>query len=631
MLFSCRGIKKSYGVDTILEDVTFQIENKEKIAVVGTNGAGKSTLFKIIIGEITKDEGEIYMPKEITLGYLSQSLEINTEKTIYDEMLIVFEKIINLEEEMRELEIQMGNKKDEELTRLMEKYAKISHAFEEKKGYEYQSRIKGVLKGLGFSEQDFSQPIYQLSGGQKTRIGLAKLLLTEPDLLLLDEPTNHLDIPSVEWLEDFLRNYGQAVIIISHDRYFLDRVVNKTIEIENKKAITYQGNYTTFTKAKEINYEIALKHYETNQKEIKHQEDVIKTLRSFNREKSIKRAESREKLLDKMDRVDKPDSPPEKMKIDLSPKKISGVDVLHVEGLQKSFDDEVLFQNVSFDIKREDKIALIGPNGIGKTTVLRILLGTQEANGGKIHFGSNVFSAYYDQEHQNIDPTKTVFQEISDAYPKMTNTEIRNLLAAFVFMGDDVFKPIAALSGGEKGRVALAKMMLSNSNFLILDEPTNHLDIFSKEILEKALKNYTGTVLFISHDRYLINSVAEKIFELTPTGANTYLGNYDYYLQKKAEAKILEAEVQEAQTSQIKEDWVKKKESQTNERKKQTRISNLEKQIAKKEAEIKAYDEQLCLPEIFSDHVQAKEVFDKKSALEEEVLTLYAEWEEIHG
>ncbi|MBP3628756.1 MAG: ABC-F family ATP-binding cassette domain-containing protein, partial [Anaerotignum sp.] len=571
MILACRQLHKAYGIDVILEKITFHIEEREKAAIVGVNGAGKTTLFKVLTGEISADGGEFYLKKDTSVGYLAQNIHIESDKTIYEEMLSVFEKIIQTEANLREMENEMGGLSGQALADKMEEYAALQHYFEQHDGYSYQSRMKGVLKGLGFTESDFNRPMNQLSGGQKTRVHLGKLLLSKPDVLLLDEPTNHLDIASIEWLEDFLRTYPGSVLIISHDRYFLDRIVTKVIEIENKKSYVDNGNYSFYWQQKEINREIQQKAYDMQQKEIKHQEDVIRTLRQFNREKSIKRAESREKVLDKMERIDRPDALPDQMRLTLTPFLTSGNDVLHAENLSKSYGGQKIFQGVSFDVKRSDKVAIIGPNGVGKSTLFRMLLKEVSSDSGLIRFGTNVFVGYYDQEQAKLDESKTIFEEISDSYPTLTQGQIRNMLAAFVFTGDDVFKPISALSGGEKGRVSLAKIMLSKANTLMLDEPTNHLDMFSKEVLESAINRYEGTCIYISHDRYFINKTAEKILELTPDGVILYNDNYDYYLEKKAERARNEAEKalqnsQKATTtvaaqpiSETKNDWLKQK------------------------------------------------------------------------
>ncbi len=637
MILACRQLQKAYGIDVILEKITFHIEEREKAAIVGVNGAGKTTLFKVLTGEISADGGEFYLKKDASLGYLAQNIQIESNRTIYEEMLSVFEKIIQTEANLRELENEMGGLSGQALADKMEEYAALQHYFEQNDGYSYQSRLKGVLKGLGFADNDFNRPMNQLSGGQKTRVHLAKLLLSKPDVLLLDEPTNHLDIASIEWLEDFLRTYPGSVLIISHDRYFLDRIVTKVIEIENKKSTIYNGNYSFYWQQKEINREIQQKAYDVQQKEIKHQEDVIRTLRSFNREKSIKRAESREKALDKMERIDRPDALPDQMRLTLTPFLTSGNDVLHAENLSKSYGGQKVFQNVSFDVKRSDKVAIIGPNGVGKSTLFRMLLKEVSSDSGLIRFGTNVFVGYYDQEQAKLDETKTIFEEIADTYPTLTQGQIRNMLAAFVFTGDDVFKPISALSGGEKGRVSLAKIMLSKANLLMLDEPTNHLDMFSKEVLESALNRYEGTVVYISHDRYFINKTAEKILELTPDGVILYNGNYDYYLEKKAERARNEGEkaLQNPQKttpvqsiSDTKNDWLKQKEQQAAERKLANKIAKLEKEIEETEAAIAKADEDMAA--CGTDYSKANEIFAEKTKLEEKLEGLYEEWEGLH-
>lgn len=629
MILSCRNIHKAYGIDTILENINFIIEEHEKVAIIGINGAGKSTLFKILIGEISLDSGEIYMPKQISLGYLAQDMQIDVKNNIFEEMIKVFEAVIADENKLRDMEKDMANHSGDELNKLMEVYSDLQHKFEQSNNYGYKSKIKGVLKGLGFSEDEFEQPIYQLSGGQKTRVALGKLLLTEPDILLLDEPTNHLDIDAISWLEDFLRSYLGAVIIISHDRYFLDRIVTKVVEIENKKSTVYEGNYSFYAHQKEIKRDVQLKQYLDQQKEIKHQEQVIEKLRSFNREKSIKRAESREKMLEKIERVERPESLPDKMRLILEPKIKSGNDVLYLEDIRKSFDNTLLFSNINMDIKKEDKIAILGPNGVGKTTLFKIILGSLQPDSGIIRFGTNIKIGYYDQEQQNLDETKAIIDEIGYTYPNMTNTQIRNILAAFVFTGDDVFKTISTLSGGEKGRVVLAKLMLSGANFLILDEPTNHLDMFSKEILENAINNFSGTVLYISHDRYFINKTAKIILEMNSKGFKQYLGNYDYYIQKKNENKQIEPLKTILKESVNKENWKRKKEEQTIIKRKQNQIQKLEDQIADVESRIEDLDKQLCLEEVYTNAEKSKQIFDNKSQLENELNKLYEMWETL--
>lgn len=636
MILSLSGVSKSFGTDVILEKITFNMEEKEKAAIVGVNGAGKTTLFKIITGESTYDNGDVYIKKDISLGYLKQNAMPNSDDTIYNEMLSVFKNLIETENELRQMEHEMSSLKGTELEEHMKKYSDLQYQFELMDGYSYKSRIKGVLKGLGFSEEDFERPVNSLSGGQKTRVYLGSLLLSNPDLLLLDEPTNHLDIDSVTWLEEFLKSYTGAVLIISHDRYFLDKIVTKTIEIENKKSHVYEGNYSFYAKNKEINRQIEQHHYIQQQREIKRQEEVIAKLKSFNREKSIKRAESRQKQLDKIVPVDKPENLPEKMRLKLTPKITSGNDVLHAEGLSKSFDNTTLFENLDIDIKRGDKTAIVGPNGIGKSTLLKILLGKAQKSSGEIKFGTNVNVGYYDQEQHNFDESKTIFQEISDTYPDMTNGEIRNVLASFVFMGDDVFKVISSLSGGEKGRVSLAKIMLSKANFLILDEPTNHLDIYSNEILESAINNYEGTVLYVSHDRYFINKTALKVLEMSKEGITEYLGNYDYYIEKKNTAQREEAlfgpketSAEEKTVSETKLSYQAQKEQQAKERKLKNQIKKIENEIEETEEKIQQLDEKLSQPEIATNADKAREIFDEKTALETHLNELYEQWEAV--
>ncbi|WMI81327.1 ABC-F family ATP-binding cassette domain-containing protein [Anaerotignum sp. MB30-C6] len=638
MILACKQLHKAYGIDVILDKITFHLEEKEKAAIVGVNGAGKTTLFRVLTGEISADGGEFYIKKDATLGYMAQNQQIESERTIYQEMLSVFEKILETENLLREMEKEMGYLTGQGLADKMEEYARLQHFFEQSDGYSYQSRLRGVLKGLGFSEADFNRPLTQLSGGQKTRIYLGKLLLSKPDILLLDEPTNHLDIASIEWLEDFLRGYEGAVLIISHDRYFLDKIVTKVVEIENKKSNIYNGNYSFYTQQKEFNKEVQQKAFDTQQKEIKRQEDVIRTLRAFNREKSVKRAESREKALDKIDRVDRPDSLPSHMRLTLTPLITSGNDVLHTEDLSKSYGGNKIFQNVSFDVKRGEKAAIIGPNGVGKSTLFKMLLREVSSDSGIVRFGTNVHTGYYDQEQQMLDESKTIFNEISDTYPNLTAGQIRNVLAAFVFTNDDVFKPISALSGGEKGRVSLAKIMLSKANLLMLDEPTNHLDMYSKEVLENALNCYEGTVVYISHDRYFMNKTAEKILELTPDGVVQYAGNYDYYLEKKAEqARNEEERAKEmgtiststipANASETKADWLKQKEQQAAERKLAGKISRLEQEIEETEGAIAKADEDMAAAS--ADYAKAQEIFEEKTILEEKLELLYSQWEEL--
>ena len=641
MILAVNHIEKSYGIDTILENITFHIEEREKTAIVGVNGAGKTTLFRILTGEISADGGDVFLKKETTMGYMAQNQQIESSRTIYEEMLSVFEKILTAEVRLREIENEMTHLSGKELSDMMEDYASLQHEFEQNDGYSYKSRLKGVLKGLGFGEDEFDRPLSQLSGGQKTRVYLGKLLLSKPDLLLLDEPTNHLDIASIEWLEDFLKTYDGSVLIISHDRYFLDKIVTKVVEIENRKSTVYNGNYTAYMNQKAINRDIQQKAYENQQRELKRQEEVIRTLKAFNREKSIKRAESREKQLEKIERIDRPDSLPSHMRLTLTPRIISGSDVLHAEELSKSYGGQRIFRHVNLDIKRGETVAIIGPNGVGKSTLFKMLLGEVPSDSGLMRFGTNVHVGYYDQEQQKLDSNKTIFDEISDTYPTLTAGEIRNMLAAFVFTEDDVFKQVSSLSGGEKGRVSLAKIMLSKANLLMLDEPTNHLDMFSKEVLEDALNRYEGTVVYISHDRYFINKIAQIILELSPEGITRYEGNYDYYMEKKAERARKEALLAAEQPAKgaapapvqtmtdTKSDWLKQKEQQAAERKLAAKIAKVEKAIEETEAAIAKADEDMAAAS--SDYAKAQEIFEEKTKLEEKLEELYEEWEGLHA
>ena len=531
MILSCNHISKAFGTDEILSEVSFHIEDQEKAAIVGINGAGKSTLLKIIVGELAADSGEVVLAKGKTLGYLAQHQDLDSSRTIYEELKEVKQPIIDMEQQIRELELNMQNASGEALEQMLAAYSRLSHTFELENGYAWKSELTGVLKGLGFTEDEFDKTVSTLSGGQKTRVSLGKLLLSRPDILLLDEPTNHLDMESIAWLETYLLNYNGAVIIVAHDRYFLDRVVTKVGELEQGHASVYLGNYTAYSEKKAMIRAAQMKAWLNQQQEIKHQEEVITKLKSFNREKSIKRAEFREKMLSKIQVLDKPAEIQDEMRISLEPNIVSGNDVLTIRDLSKSFGSTHLFSHVDMEVKRGERVAIIGNNGTGKTTILKIINGMLPADTGTITLGSKVHIGYYDQEHHVLHMEKTVFEEVQDAYPNLTNTQVRNILAAFLFTGDDVFKRISDLSGGERGRVSLAKLMLSEANFLILDEPTNHLDIISKEILENALKHYTGTVLYVSHDRYFINQTATRILELTGQTFLNYIGNYDYYLE----------------------------------------------------------------------------------------------------
>lgn len=642
MILSCNNITKTFGTDTILSDCSFHIEEREKAAIVGPNGAGKSTLLKIIMGRLPADDGTVTISKDKTLGYLAQHQNLSSDGTIYDELLSVKKDIIALEEKIRETEQQMKNATGEQLDTLLDLYTKMNHQFELENGYAYQSEIVGVLKGLGFTEDDFSLPVSTLSGGQKTRVALGKLLLSRPDIILLDEPTNHLDMESIRWLENYLLGYNGSVIIVAHDRYFLDRIVTKIIEIENTHVTVFSGNYTAYADKKKILRNMQLKEYLNQQREIKHQQEVITKLKQFNREKSIKRAESREKMLDKLEVVDKPAEINDKMNIELNPSVISGNDVLSVSHLSKAFDDNTLFTDISFDIKRGERVALIGNNGTGKTTILKIINDILPADSGEIKLGSKVTIGYYDQEHHVLDPDKTLFDELQDAYPDLNNTQIRNTLAAFLFTNDDVFKYIRDLSGGERGRVSLAKLMLSNANFLILDEPTNHLDMVSKEILENALNSYTGTVLYVSHDRYFINTTATRIIELVGQTTVNYIGNYDYYIEKKDaltaaalagkpadSSSAVSAAQKNAQKESAKADWKQSKEEQALLKKKKNELKKNEERITVIEDRLKAIEEESALPEVCTDTARLLELHKESTKLSEELDTLYEKWEEL--
>ena len=632
MILSCNNISKSFGTDVIIKSCSFNIEDHEKAAIVGINGAGKSTLLKIITGIEPADTGLVTLAKDKTLGYLSQQQNLNSDNTIYDELLSVKQYILDMEAQLRSIENQMKSADDTALETLMKKYSDLNHEFELNNGYAYKSEITGVLKGLGFAEEDFTLNVNTLSGGQKTRVALGRLLLSKPDIILLDEPTNHLDMESISWLENYLLNYSGAVLIVAHDRYFLDKIVSKIIELDNGNATVFSGNYTDYASKKAILRNMQLKEYLNQQREIKHQEEVITKLKQFNREKSIKRAESREKMLNKMEFVDKPEILNDKMDIKLEPNVISGNDVLTVENLTKGFDETVLFDNISFQIKRGERVALIGSNGTGKTTILKLINGIIPADSGSIYLGAKVNIGYYDQEHHVLDPDKTIFDEIRDAYPDLNNTQIRNTLAAFLFTNEDVFKYIKDLSGGERGRVSLAKLMLSNANFLILDEPTNHLDITSKEILENALNSYTGTVLFVSHDRYFINSTATRIIELANKTVVNYIGNYDYYLEKKdiLGAKPITNNISKSSSSAIsKLNWQEEKVKQAQQKKIKNEIKRTEERMALIEAEIEELDNMYADPAISSDTAKLMEIHTRKEALSKELDELYDKWGEL--
>lgn len=635
MILSCNNISKSFGTDIIIKSCSFNIEDHEKAAIVGINGAGKSTLLKIITGEEPADTGIVTLAKDKTLGYLAQQQDLQSDRSIYDELLSVKQYILDMESELRRIEAAMNSASGDELEALMNRYTNLNHEFEMNNGYAYKSEITGVLKGLGFTEEDFSLHVNTLSGGQKTRVSLGKLLLSKPDIIMLDEPTNHLDMESISWLENYLLNYNGAVLIVAHDRYFLDKIVSKVIEIDNGDCTVFSGNYTDYASKKAILRNMKLKEYLNQQRDIKHQEEVIAKLKQFNREKSIKRAESREKMLDKMEVVDKPVELNAKMNIQLEPSVVSGNDVLTVTDLTKSFDGNTLFNNINFDIKRGERVALIGNNGTGKTTILKLINGIIQPDSGSIYLGAKVAIGYYDQEHHVLDPDKTLFQEIQDAYPDLNNTQIRNTLAAFLFTDDDVFKYIRDLSGGERGRVSLAKLMLSNANLLILDEPTNHLDIVSKEILENALNSYTGTVLYVSHDRYFINATATRIIELTNQNIVNYIGNYDYYLEKRD---ILTTKTFPATTGSSSADtavkdskisWQQSREEQNRLKKRKNEIKRTEERISVVEERLSAIDAEYSDPSIGSNTARLMELHNDSAGLQKELDELYEHWDSL--
>ena len=636
MILSCQSICKSFGEKVILQDASFHIEEREKAALIGNNGAGKTTLLRIIMEEISADSGQVVIAKDKKIGYLAQYQDIHGHHTIYEELMTTKQYILDMEDKIRSLEQEMKYVAGDKLESLMNSYTRLTHQFELENGYAYKSEIVGVLKGLGFEEEDYGKQIENLSGGQKTRVALGKLLISKPDILLLDEPTNHLDMESIASLETYLLNYPGAVFIVSHDRYFLDKVVTKIVEIEAAQMRMYEGNYSAYALKKAQLRDAQYKAYLNQQREIKHQEAVITKLRSFNREKSIKRAESRVKMLDKIQRIEKPIEIDNQMRISLEPRFISGNDVLTVEGLSKAFPGQTLFTDINFEIKRGERVALIGNNGTGKTTILKILNGIVDADAGRFALGSKVQIGYYDQEHHVLHMEKTIFQEISDTYPTLTETEIRNMLAAFLFTGDDVFKLISSLSGGERGRVSLAKLMLSEANFLILDEPTNHLDIASKEILEEALNSYTGTVLYVSHDRYFINQTATRIMDLTNQAIVNYIGDYDYYLEKKEEMTRIYAPVQETAAQEVKENvsetkltWQQQKEEQALKRKRENELKKVEARIEELETRDKEIDETMVLPDICTNVAECTKLSREKAAIAEELEGLYEKWEEL--
>jgi ABC transporter, ATP-binding protein len=639
-MLSCNNVSKSFGVETILEDISFSVNEGDKIGIVGVNGTGKTTLFKVITGIFPHDKGDIFTSKNCRLGYLEQNTNFYSEKTIYDEVVSVFSDLIEAEEELRSLEHQIASlsakesSSGDQLKKAMDTYGKKYEEFEKKNGYAYKSEVRGTLKGLGFSDEEMNKPVNVLSGGEKTRVLLAKLLLSKPSLLLLDEPTNHLDADAIEWLEAFLRSYEETIMIISHDRYFLDQSVNRIFEMENKRLTSYNGNYTDYQKQAKINREIRLRQYENQQRDIKKQEESIERLKAYGREKHLKRARSKEKMLDKVDRLDKPQELRKKARFNFVLRHHSGNDVLKAQGLGKSFGDRKLFEGVDFDLYRGEKVALIGPNGVGKSTLFKIIMGDESQDQGEYKLGQGVDIAYFHQEQKSLNLENSIIDEVWDDNPHMTQTEVRNLLGAFLFEGEDVFKSIRSLSGGERARVAILKLILSKSNLLLLDEPTNHLDIDSKEVLEDALKEYEGTLLTISHDRYFLNTVVDRILVLKPNGIEEYLGNYEYYQNKKKEEseKSYLAEMEDLPSktkTQIKEERRREKELKKNENKAKKLIKDIEVEIELLEKQIGGLDYMLCQEEVYTSPERTREVNQEKSDLEKRLSKLYEKWEQI--
>ena len=652
MLISCHHIKKAFGTDQIIKDAVLTVDTHEKMAVVGVNGAGKTTLLRMIIGELQPDEGQVVIARDASVGYLAQQNMTEGELTIYEEVAKVRRDIFQAEEKIRDLELAMKHASGSELSSLMEQYHRLITWFEQNNGYAVRSEITGILKGLGFSEEDFSRKSDTLSGGQKTRVALGRLLLSSPDVILLDEPTNHLDMHSIAWLENYLVNYKGAVVIVSHDRYFMDKIVSKIVEIDHGDVMTFRGNYSQYAEQKKQLRKAQRSAWLNQQQQIRHQEEVIARLKSFNREKSIRRAESREKMLDRMERLERPADGNDQIRFCLDPDIESGNDVLHVAHLSKSFDDLVLFKDLNFDVQKRERVAVIGDNGTGKTTLLKIINGMTEADAGEIRLGTNVLTGYYDQEHQVLHDEKTLFDELHDEYPDLNNTRIRNVLAAFLFTGDDVYKLVHDLSGGERGRLSLAKLMLSGANTLLLDEPTNHLDIESREILEEALKNYTGTVIYVSHDRYFINQTCTRILDLTGQKLLDYIGNYDYYLEKQEQMETVylnstkNGKPVSSDTGQEKspetenaprsfaaagsrEDWNRKKEEQARERKRRNDLEKTEASIAAYEERDREIDHLLSQPDVFSDIERCMDLTSEKAQISRELETLYERWEEL--
>ena len=635
IVLSCNNLYKSFGIDSILENICFTVNEGDKIGIIGINGTGKTTLMKIISGEYGYDDGDIYTSKDCEIGYLQQNTNFLSNNTILEEVLDVFKPLIDMENYLRELEHKIAEEGSKDnspiLEKLMNDYSHTLEDFASKNGYGYKSEAKGVLKGLGFKDEDMDKPINILSGGEKTRVLLGKLLLKKPTLLLLDEPTNHLDSEAIEWLEFFLKQYKGTVMLISHDRYFLDQVVDRVFEIHNKKLKTYNGNYSKFIELSKVEKELELKKYEDQQKDLKKQEESIERLKAYGREKHLKRARSKEKALDKIDVLDKPEAYRKKARIQFNPSISSGNDVLHVNDLSMAYDERVLFKGVNFDIYRGEKVALIGPNGIGKSTLFKIIMKELTPICGDFKLGTNVNVSYFHQEQKTLNLDNTIIDEIWDSNEKLTQTEIRNMLGSLLFEAEEVFKKISTLSGGERARIAILKLILSNANFLLLDEPTNHLDIDSKEVLEEALENYTGTIFTISHDRYFLNTVVDKILVLSENGITEYLGNYDYYINKKRETEEMSAivEVEEKTKTQLKDEKRKEKEQREKEKNNKYKIKNIEQEIEEIEAKIEELNHLLCQEEVYSNPDKSKEVSLEKTNFEDKLSSLYETWEEL--
>jgi ATP-binding cassette subfamily F protein 3 len=629
IILNCDGISLSFGINTVLKDITFKVEENDKIGIVGVNGAGKSTLLKVIAGILQADSGNIYISKNTRLGYLEQNSGLESSNSLWDEVLSVYKKLMDAEERLKALELRISTEKDDErLSSLMKEYSNLSDQFSRNGGFEYRSKVKGVLRGLGFTEEQFDLKVEILSGGQKTRLALAKLLLDEPDILILDEPTNHLDIEAIEWLEGFLKNFSKAVLIVSHDRYFLDSVTFKTLELEGSNSKLYNGNYTKYVEQKAVDREILQKHYEIQQQEIARMEAFIKQQKQWNRERNIIAAESRQKAIDRMEKIEKPKNLPGKIKIKLKSSITSGNDVLFAEGLSKGYPGKPLFKNISFNLKRGEKAFLLGPNGCGKSTLLKILTGKIQEDAGVVEYGHKVSVGYYDQEQEYLDESKSILEEVLDSNPQLTLTQARNMLASFLFKGEDVLKPISVLSGGEKARVSLVKLILSGSNFLILDEPTNHLDINSREVLEESINEFDGTILAVSHDRYFINKLSTRILELNGDSMIDCRGNYSFFVDYKSKLKSTSQENRDSNNiSASKVEYQAVKNEKAKARKLEKQLNDTENAIARTEERLKAIEQEMTREEVLSDHLKLTDLYEEQNSLKQELDRLYELWE----